>query len=172
MEERERTVDYRGRVRRVKRLMADAEARRWLQQRQVLHVATAGPDGWPYVIPLVFYYPGGETLYFHTGAQEGHFLSNIRRDPRVCVEAAEMGPLHPGKPYACNSALVYTSVVAFGHVRIVEDDETKTWFFDRLLEKYSDPSLFESGYPYLDRIVLYEMTIEILTGKRSEGLRH
>ncbi len=77
-----------------------------------------------------------------------------------------------GKPYACNSALVYTSVVAFGHVRIVEDDETETWFFDRLLEKYSDPSLFEPGYPYLDRIVLYEMTIEILTGKRSQGLRH
>lgn len=122
----------------------------------------------------MFSYPGGETLSFHTGAQEGRFLSTTRRDPRVRVQAAaaEMGLLHPGKPYACNSARVYTSVVAFGRVRIVEDDETKTWFFDRLLEKYSDPSLFEPGYPYLDHIVLSAMTIEILTGKRSEGRRH
>lgn len=101
----------------------------------------------PYVIPLVFSYPGGETLSFHTGAQEGEVLANIRRDPRVRVQATEMGPLHPGKPYACNSALVYTSVVSFGHVRIVEDDETKTWFFDRLLEKYSDPPAVRTRLP-------------------------
>ncbi len=49
----------------------------------------------------------------------------------------------------------------------------KTWFFDRLLEKYGDPSWsFEPGYPLLDRILLYEVRIEILTGKRSEGLYH
>jgi hypothetical protein len=28
------------------------------------------------------------------------------------------------------------------------------------------------GYPLLDRIILYEQQIEVLTGKRSEGLYH
>ncbi|MDW8059881.1 MAG: pyridoxamine 5'-phosphate oxidase family protein [Thermomicrobium sp.] len=161
----------RGRVRRVERRMPDEEARRWLQAQKVVHVATRDHEGWPDVIPLVFVSPSGKRLYFHTGAQGGHFLSNVRADPRVCVEAAVIGPLHPGKPYACNSALVYTSVVAFGRLRIVDDEATKSWFFDRLMEKYSDLGLFEPGYPLLDRIVLYEMTIELLTGKRSERLR-
>ncbi len=163
----------RGAMRRVKRLIPDEEARAWLREQRVIHVATTDDDGWPYVIPLVFYYPGGDRLYFHTGAQNGQFLHNIRRDPRVCIEAAEIGPLHPGRPYACNSALVYTSVIAFGTVRLVDDPEQKVWFFDRLLEKYGDPEWsFEPGYPLIDRIVLYEMAIELLTGKRSIGLRH
>lgn len=163
---------FRGQMRRARRLMPDAAARAWLREQRVLHVATIDEDGWPYIIPLVFVYLGEEFLYFHTGAGDGHFLRNIRRHPVVCVEASEIGPLHPGRPYACNSALVYTSVIAWGRVRIVEDEATKIWFFDRLVEKYGDPTLFEPGYPFLDRIVLYEMTIELLTGKRSEGLRH
>lgn len=68
---------------------------------------------------------------------------------------------------------MYTSVIAFGTVRLVEEEEVKTWFFDKLLEKYDEPTwTFEPGYPVLDRIVLYEMQIELLTGKRGEGLRH
>ena len=31
---------------------------------------------------------------------------------------------------------------------------------------------FEPGYPHLDRIVLYERQIEIITGKHSEGPYH
>lgn len=163
----------RGRMRRHKRQMPDEEARAFLRERKVAHVATVDPDGWPYVIPLVYIYEGGDTLYLHTGNAPGHFLHNIRHNPRVCIEVSEMGPLHPGQPDACNSALVYTSVVAFGTVRVVEDTAMKTWFFDRLLEKYGDPSWsFEPGYPLLDRILLYEVRIEILTGKRSEGLYH
>lgn len=113
-------------MRRFKRLMPDEEARSWLQSQRVIHVATTHDDGWPYVIPLVFIYPGARLLYFHTGAHEGQFLYSVRRDPRICVEAAEIGPLHPGQPYACNSALVYTSVIAFGTVRLVEEEEVKT----------------------------------------------
>ena len=39
--------------------------------------------------------------------------------------------------------------------------------------RYGDPSFkFEPGYPLIDNIILYEQKIEILTGKRSEGLYH
>ena len=44
-----------------------------------------------------------------------------RSHPRMCIEAAAMGPVHRGHPFACNSALVYTSVIVFGTVEIVED---------------------------------------------------
>jgi nitroimidazol reductase NimA-like FMN-containing flavoprotein (pyridoxamine 5'-phosphate oxidase superfamily) len=84
-----------------------------------------------------------------------------------------MGDVHPGRTHACQSALVYGSVVTFGPVRLIDDRAEKTWFFDRVLEKYGDPAwVFEPGYPQIDRIVLYEQTIEIITGKRSPGHSH
>jgi len=76
-------------------------------------------------------------------------------------------------PFACNSALVYTCVIVFGTVQIVEDRNHKAWFFDRVLEKYGESDwTCEPGYPHLDRIVLYEQHIEVVTGKHSEGLYH
>lgn len=163
----------RGEMIRRNRQLPDAEAREFLRSQRVAHVGTVDADGWPYVIPLVFIYEGGDILYLHTGALNGQFQSNMERDGRLCLEVCDMGPLHKGKTFACDSALVYTSAVVFGRARILPDREKKAWFFDRLLEKYGDPQWsFETGYPALDRIVLYEMQIEILTGKRSEGLRH
>jgi nitroimidazol reductase NimA-like FMN-containing flavoprotein (pyridoxamine 5'-phosphate oxidase superfamily) len=122
----------------------------------------------------VYIYEGGDSLFLHTGAHQGQFLTHVERDPRICVEVSEIGPLHRGKRFACDSALVYSSVISYGPVQILRDDrEKKTWFLDRLLVKYGDPSFtFEPGYPMIDRIILYEQKIEILTGKRSEGLHH
>lgn len=162
----------RGNLRRQERRMSHEEIRAFLRTQRVAHVATKDAEGWPYVIPLVYIFED-DIIYLHTGAHEGHFLTNVRADPRVCVEVAEIGPLHPGKPYACNSSLVYTSVVAFGRLQIIDERAKKAWFFDRLVEKYADPGVgFEPGYPKIDRIILYSLAPEILTGKRSEGLRH
>ena len=165
--------DPRGRMHRIKRLMSDDDARVFLRSQKVAHFGSADAAGWPYVIPLIYIYEGGEHLYVHTGSHGGHFQRNVESNPRVSLEVAEMGPLHRGHPFACNSALVYTSVVVFGSMQIIDDRERKAWFFDRILEKYGEPEwTFEPGYPLLDRIVLYEQRIEILTGKRSEGLYH
>jgi nitroimidazol reductase NimA-like FMN-containing flavoprotein (pyridoxamine 5'-phosphate oxidase superfamily) len=125
------------------------------------------------VVPLIYIYEGGDRLFLHTGHHHGHFLRNIQSNPRICVEVGEMGPVHRGHPYACNSALVFTSVIVFGTVRIIDDRAKKTWFFDSILAKYGDPEwTFTPGYPQLDHTILYEQTIEILTGKHSEGLHH
>lgn len=163
----------RGQMIRGKRQMADADARSFLRAQRVAHVATVDADGWPYVIPLVFVYEGLDILYLHTGALHGQFQGNMERDGRLSLEVSDLGPLHKGEKFACDSALVYTSVIVFGRAKVIVQREKKSWFFDRLLEKYGDPQWsFQPGYPALDRIVLYEMSIEILTGKRSEGLYH
>jgi hypothetical protein len=42
-----------------------------------------------------------------------------------------------------------------------------------MVAKYGDPSLeFKPGYPMIDRIILFRMTIEILTGKENAGMGH
>ncbi len=166
--------DLRGRMFRAKRQMPESDAREFLKRGKIANVGTVDANGWPYVVPLVYIYEGGDLLYLHTGAHQGHFLTNVQHNPRICVEVPDIGALHAGKRFACDSALVYSSVIAFGAVRIrYHDREKKSWFLDRLVEKYADAGYkFEPGYPLIDRIILYEQKIDILTGKHSPGLAH
>jgi nitroimidazol reductase NimA-like FMN-containing flavoprotein (pyridoxamine 5'-phosphate oxidase superfamily) len=163
-------------------MMSDDDARRFLRAQKVAHVATVDAAGWPYVIPLIYVYEGGNRLFVHTGSHRGHFERNLRENPRSAVEVSEMGTLHPGRTFACQSALAYTSVVTFGVMRIVDSVSDKTWFFDRVLDKYGHAEwVFEPGYPQISnipgypqisKIVLYEQTIEIMAGKHSAGHSH
>lgn len=75
-------MDLRGQMFRAKRQMPDAEARQFLKAQMTAHVGTVDANGWPYVVPLVYIYGGGDLLYLHTGAHQGHFLTNLQRDPR------------------------------------------------------------------------------------------
>ncbi|WP_242698361.1 pyridoxamine 5'-phosphate oxidase family protein [Bacillus sp. SD088] len=112
----------------------------FLKMGKVAHVATVGEDGFLYVIPLVYVYEQGTKLYLHIGnIRESHFWTNIKHDPRVCIEVSEMGDVHRGKKYACQSALVYHSVVVFGTITHIKQEVKKNGFFDRLMEKYGDP---------------------------------
>jgi uncharacterized protein len=165
--------DPRGQMHRIKRLMPDDDARAFLRTQKVAHVGTVDANGWPYVVPLIYIYEGGDLLYVHTGNHDGHFERNVHSHPLTCTEVGEMGPVHRGHPFACNSALVYTSVIVFGAMRILDDRDKKSWFFDRVLEKYGEADwTFQPGYPHLDNIVLYEQMVQIVTGKHSEGLHH
>jgi len=101
------TSDACGQMRRGRRLMPDEEARTFLKTQKVAHVATVGGDGWAYVVPLIYIYEGGQRLFVHTGDHRGHFERNILQDPRACVEVSEMGPIHPGRPYAKDSSQRY-----------------------------------------------------------------
>jgi nitroimidazol reductase NimA-like FMN-containing flavoprotein (pyridoxamine 5'-phosphate oxidase superfamily) len=88
----------------------------------------------------------------------------------MCIEVADMGPVHRGHPFACNAALVYRSVIVFGAVSLVNDRSRKVWFLDRVIEKYGQSHwTLEPGYPYLDRIVLYEQQIEVMTASMAKG---
>ena len=141
------------------RQMPDAETRKFLRQECVAHVGTSDASGWPYVVPLMFVYEEGDRLYLHTGPHQGHFLANIRENPRICIQVNETGPLHRGQPSPCNSALVYKSAIVFGSVRVVDGPslkQQKTWFFDQLLERLKEPmsSYKRPEYPMLDRIIL------------------
>ncbi len=159
------------------RQMLDKDTREFLRQHAVAHVGTTDVSGWPYVVALMYVYEEGNLLYLHTGPHQGHFLANIRENRRVCIHVDEPGPMQRGQPSPCNSALVYKSAVAYGEVRVLEGasvDEKKAWFFDRLLERLKEPmSAYERpGYPMLDRIILFEVALEIVTGKLNVGLHH
>src|SRR5690242_7567520 len=134
----EEGADLRGRMYRAKRMMRDEEARQFLRAQKVAHVGTVDVNGWPYVIPLVYVFEGGDLFYLHTGDHKRHFLTNVQQNPRICVEIGEMGPVHRGRPFACNSALVYTSVMIFGPLGMLYDRANKEWYIDHQMAKYAN----------------------------------
>ena len=169
-------MDIRGNMTRKDRQMSDADARAFLRIHAMASVGTSDETGWPYVVPLMYVYEEGDRCFLHTGGRGGHFLSNIRRNPKICVTVSASGQMQQGSPSPCDSALVYQSAIVFGTVRVcdgVDLEEKKTWFFDRLLDRLGDSrENYSVGYTMLNRIILYEVAIEILTGKINVGLHH
>lgn len=166
--------DLRGQMFRAKRQMSPEEAKTFLAGQKIGNIGTVDGNGWPYVVPLAFIYEGMKELWFHTGWHEGHLFHNLQQNPKMCLEVSGIGNLTPVKDgFACDSSLLYSSVIVFGTAVVSKDSERKSWFFDHMMEKYGDPSLkFKPGYPMLDRIILFRMAIEIMTGKQNAGLSH
>ncbi len=157
----------------------DADARHFLALQKTAHIGTVDENGWPYVVPECFIYEGPDSpnrdeLWFHTGWHEGHLFHNLKHSPMLSLEVSEIGALTPVKDgYACDSSLICSSVIVFGTAEVIEDREKKSWFMDQMVAKYGDPSLdFKPGYPMLDRIILFRMAIEIITGKANSGMGH
>ena len=169
-------IDLRGRMTRADRQMSDADARAFLREHAMASVGTVDSAGWPYVVPLMYVYEEGDKLFLHTGSRGGHFFSNIGENHKISIAVADRGPMHQGAPSPCNGSLVYKSAIVFGRVRVYDGpqlDEQKTWFFDRLLVRLGDARCnYASGYTMLKQITLYEVAIEILTGKINVGLHH
>ena len=163
-------------VRRTDRLMSDARARAFLAAGFCGRLGTTGPDGWPYVVPLLYVWMDGE-IHVHNAGSRGdgghapgsHLGRNVAHDARVCFEVDEAGPAFPYGRFECDTALAYASVIAFGTVRVVEDRDVKARFFALLMSKYADASWDrpKEFFPRLDAVTVYAITVERLTGKET-----
>lgn len=99
------------------------------QPRGVL--AVAGDGGYPYALPLDFFYDAQSgSLYFHC-AKEGHKLDAIRRCEKVSFCVMDEGFRRAGE-----WALNIRSVIVFGRIRIVEDAARREEILRALGRKY------------------------------------
>ncbi len=87
------------------------------EKRGVL--AVCGDDGYPYAVPVDFYYDETEeTIYIHS-AREGHKVDSIRRCPKVCFTVRNSGYTKEDWSYHL------TSVVVFGKAELVNVSDTE-----------------------------------------------
>jgi uncharacterized protein len=155
-------------LRRIDKLMTDERALAFLASGLCGRIASVGADGWPYCVPLLYVWAGGEVLV-HNPAARGHFRSNVEHDPRVCFEVDEAGEVFDYGRFECDTSVAYRSVIVFGTIRIVEDAQAKQRFFDALMAKYGkkDSDRPKHFYPRLDEITLYAIAPEHITGKET-----
>jgi len=155
-------------VRRVDKLMSEDRARQMLADGFCGRLGTVGPDGWPYVVPLLYVWLDGE-IWLHNARAPGHLRGNVEHEPRVCFEVDQAGDVFAYGRFECDTSLAYRSVIAFGRARVVEDEASKTRFFIELMRKYGDAAWERPAgfFPRLNEITLYAVAIERLTGKET-----
>lgn len=155
-------------LRRTDKQMTEERARETLEGGFCGRLGTVGPDGWPYVVPLLYVWMDGQ-VYVHNTRARGHLRANVEHEARVCFEVDEPSAVFAYGRFECDTSIAYQSVIVFGTIRIVEDREEKARFCNELMRKYGDPAWErpKEFYPRLDQITVYAIAIERLTGKET-----
>lgn len=148
--------------------MSEDAAHEFIASAYSGRLATVGPDGWPYIVPLLYVWMNDE-IWVHNTRARGHLRTNVDHEPKVCFEVDDPGEVFPYGRFECDSSMAYRSVVTFGHIRIIEDQAQKQEFFDRLMAKYGDSQWDrpKGFYPRLEQVTVYAITVERMTGKET-----
>lgn len=127
-------------------------------------LSLTGDEGYPYGVPLSYVYDG-DKLYFHC-AKEGHKIDAIRKNPKASFCVIEQDEIVPEKYTTC-----YRSVIAFGSVRILENEGEKRRAIEELALKYAPEDSEENRQNYIEKdwepLCMLEMTVEHLSGKEA-----
>ena len=126
-------------------------------------LALLGDNDYPYAVPVSFLYHEG-CLYFHS-AVEGHKIDAIRRHAKASFCVIDKDDVH-GERYTT----YFRSVIAFGHISIIDDADEKVAAARWLGNRYNpnqDEALQKELEKGLHRMVMLRMKIEHLTGKEA-----
>lgn len=149
-------------MRRKKQQISREECVRLLNTEKRGVLAVTGDDGYPYAIPLDFYFEEGEnTIYFHC-AQEGHKIDAIRRCDKACFTVWDRGVQRDG-----DWAFYVTSVVAMGRAELVTETSRVYEKIKKLGVKYypSVDEVDEEIQKAIHRVQMVAVHIEHMTGK-------
>lgn len=155
---------FRPMRRKKKEISTEAAKQLLLNERRGIF-AVNGDDGYPYAIPVNFYYDEAQNkIYFH-GAAVGHKAEALRRNDKVCftVYGNETIKEETWAPYM-------QSTVVFGRCRILEDEEQTMELVRKVAQKYyPDAQLIEEEIACSGKAVrIYEIVIEHISGKEIQ----
>lgn len=150
-------------MRRSKQALSVQEAKHLLSTEKRGVLAVNGDDGYPFAIPINFFYDEPqEKIYFH-GGKAGHKVDALKKDAKVCftVYGNETFVEDDWAPYL-------HSVVVFGKCRLIADaKQTEESTRTLALKYYPTKEEVEAEIAKdIHAVQLYELTIEHLIGKR------
>lgn len=154
-------------MRRTLQVLPQEECEKLLQSGTAGVLALTGDDGYPYAVPISYAYAEGK-LYFHC-ARTGHKIDAIRRSEKASFCVIGQDQIVPEE-----LTTYYRSVIAFGRIRIVEEEKEKRRILGALADKYA-PTLSEekrqAGIEQdLAPVCILEMQVEHLSGKEGKKL--
>lgn len=151
-------------MRRKKQALSEKDCAAVLNRGTSGVLALLGEEGYPYAVPLSYLYDG-EKLYFHS-AKSGHKLDAVRSNPKASFCVIDQDQIIPEE-----YTTYFRSVIAFGTVRIVEEEEEKRSAIEKLALKYAPEDTAENRRNAIDRewapLCMLEMTVDHLSGKEA-----
>lgn len=150
-------------MRRYKQQVSELDCKTVLKQEKRAAFSVIGDGGYPYTVPIDFYYDEKEhRIYFHS-AKVGHKVDAIQRCDKVCLTVWNQGFKKEGR-WEWNA----TSVVVFGRVKFISDDSIKKEKLRKLTIKYyptKEEAEKELAGPGFEHAQLFAIEIEHMTGK-------
>ena len=148
-------------MRRSKQALSREDCLKVLETQKRGTLAVLGDEGYPYAVPIDFYYRDGK-LYFHS-AKIGHKMDALRAYDKVCFNV-----LSDPETVEWDWALWFNSVTCFGRMRIMEDTDEIIAMSRELSARFPIPQQeLENEISQLrERVGGLELTIEHMTGKR------
>jgi nitroimidazol reductase NimA-like FMN-containing flavoprotein (pyridoxamine 5'-phosphate oxidase superfamily) len=128
-------------------------------------IVTQNPDGFPYAVPIHFIYDQGK-IYTH-GLPNGQKIDNIKQNSKVCFEVDEMiRVICDDIQIACDANTEFTSIIALGHAKLIEDLDFKREVLNKVVDKYT-PNFSGSTLPenMVKGTAVIEIDITECTGK-------
>ena len=133
------------------------------EKRGVLSVQ--GDDGYPYGMPLDYWFdPGSCSIFFHS-AKYGYKIDAIQRCSKVSFCVCDEGQRYPGE-----WPLHFKSVIVFGRIHPVEDQQVAMEICRRMSYKFTPDNEYieEEIRRAGNETLVLELCIEYLTGKAVE----
>ena len=147
---------------RIKQQLSDEECISILKEQLRGVLAVLGDDGYPYGLPINHYYCEEDgKLYFHSG-KSGHKIDALRRCGKASFCVYDEGFRKEGQ-----WALNIRSVIVFGRIEFIEDQQTVCRIARALSHKFTQDEAYiqreiERSGP---RTLMFALVPEHMTGK-------
>ena len=150
-------------MRRKRQQLSDEESISILQKCTAGTLALLGDNDYPYAVPISYVYADSK-LYFHS-ALSGHKIDAIRNCDKASFCVIDKDDVQPAK-----YTTFFHSVIAFGRIHIVEDEQEKLETARLLGDRYNpnqEEALQQELEKGLSRMFMIRFDIEHLTGKEA-----
>ena len=150
-------------MRRKHQQLAEEESVTILQKATAGTLALLGDNDYPYAVPISYVYHERK-LYFHS-ALTGHKVDAIRKCDKASFCVIEQDDIQPEK-----YTTYFRSVIAFGRIHIIEDEQEKLQMARMLGNRYNpnhDEALQKEIESGLSHMLAIRFDIEHLTGKEA-----
>ena len=151
-------------MRRKRQALSSQECIALLEKASSGVLALEGDGGYPYAVPLSYLYEDNK-IYFHC-AKTGHKLDAICRNPRASFCVIGQNQVVPEE-----YTTYFRSVIVFGTIRILEEEEEKRAAIEKLARKYHPLDTAANRESYIEKewapLCMLEMTVEHMTGKEA-----
>lgn len=151
-------------MRRKKQLLSNKENIELLEKGTSGVLALLGDNEYPYAVPVSYVYDNSR-IYFH-GAKAGHKIDAIRKCSKASFCVIARDEIFPEK-----YTTIFKSVIVFGKIRILEDENEMREAVERLAVKYHPTDSIENRNQEITRewkaLCMMELSVEHITGKES-----